>query len=237
MKLFPFAKKRKIFNYAANQELIPIKLGFVKAFLLKGENKLILVDTGIPGSENKIIKKIKNLGFNPSQISLIILTHVHVDHAGSIKELKKVTGAKVAVHKDEAKCLTAGESAEVIPNSTMGNFMFSIMKNRKRIFEGVKPDILIENELSLNSFGIKGKVISTPGHTPGSVSILLDSGKCIIGDILAAFGKLNYSPFSTDILKLKESLLKIMNSTAKEIHISHGGVYSIEKIKEKFKNN
>ena len=236
MKVFPFAKKRKIYNYAGTKEIVPIKLGFVNSYLLKGENKIILVDTGTPGNANKIVKNIKNLGFIPSQVSLIILTHVHVDHCGSINELKKITGAKIAVHKDDAKCLTYGESAEVTPVSAFGRLFKSITKNMKRGFEGVKPDILIENELSLNSFGIKGRVLSTPGHTPGSVSILLDSGKCIIGDILASFGKLDYSPFSSDFPMLKESLSKIMNTNAKEIYISHGGVYSMDKIRNRFLN-
>ena len=129
MKTFPFVKKRKIYNYAGIQEIIPIKLGFVKAFLLKGENKLILVDTGTPGSENKIVKKIKNLGFNPSQISLILLTHAHTDHCGSVNELKRITGAKVAIHKDDAKYLLGGESAEVIPNSPFGKLFSFITKN------------------------------------------------------------------------------------------------------------
>ena len=177
------------------------------------------------------------MGFNPSQISLILLTHGHTDHCGSVNELKKITGAKVAIHKDDAKYLLAGESAEVIPVSSIGRLFSIFTKNMKRGFERVKPDILIESELRLNSFGIKGKVISTPGHTPGSVSIVLDSGKSIIADILASFGSLNYSPFATDIVLLKESLVKIMNSTANEIYLSHGGVYSIENIKKKFINS
>jgi Zn-dependent hydrolases, including glyoxylases len=230
-----FAKQRKIYNYAANQEIIPIRLGFVKSFLVKGDSNLILVDTGIPGSGMKIINKIKRLGFNPGQLSLIIITHAHSDHSGSVKELKKVTGAKVAVHKDDASYLMKGESAEITPVSNIGRLLSGIIKGRKTGFEGVMPDIIIENELGLNSFGIKGKVISTPGHTSGSVSILLNSGKCIIGDILMSFGKLNYSCFSNDMAMLKDSLEKILDANTKEIYLSHGGVYGIDEIKNKIK--
>lgn len=234
MKTFPFAKKRKIYNYVGIQEIVPIRLGFVKCFLIKGESKLILVDTGIPGKETRIINKIKSMGFNPSQISLIIITHVHTDHSGSVRELKKITGAKVAVHKDDAQFLTNGFSADITPVSTIGKLLVSVTKNMKRQFDGVKPDILIENEMSLHSFGVKGKVISTPGHTLGSVSIILDSGKCIVGDLLASFGKLSYSIFSNDLAMLKASVSKVMNSNVKEVYLSHGGVYSIDKIKKIF---
>jgi hydroxyacylglutathione hydrolase len=237
MKTLPFAKKRKIYNYAGIKEIIPIRLGFVKCFLIKGESKLILVDTGVPGSATRITNKIKRMGFNPSQISLIIITHAHTDHSGSIQELKKITGAKVAVHKDEAQYLISGQSTEVTPVSAIGRLLISITKNTKRQFEGVKPDILIENEMSLSSFGIKGKVISTPGHTLGSVSIILDSRKCIIGDLLASFGKLCYPFFANDLTILKASLAKIMDSNAKEVYLSHGGAYSMDKIKKLFMNS
>ena len=109
------------------------------------------------------------------------------------------------------------------------------MKELSRVvFDGIVPDILIENEMGLNSFGIKGKIISTPGHTAGSISILLESGKCIAGEVLMSLGKLNYSCFSNNVVMLKDSVIKITNSNAKEIYLSHGGVYSIEKIKKTF---
>lgn len=235
MRMSFLAKQRKIYNYAANQEIIPISLGFVKSFLIKGDSSLILVDTGIPGSGMKIINRIKRLGFNPGQLSLIIISHVHSDHSGSVKEIKKVTGAKVAVHKDDANYLIKGESAEITPVSSIGRLFTRIMKGRKNGFEGVMPDIIIENEMGLNSFGIKGKVVSTPGHTVGSVSVLLNSGKCIIGDILMSFGKLSYSMFSYDMAILKDSLKKILDANAKEIYLSHGGVYGIDVIKNKLK--
>ncbi len=234
MKNFLFAKQRRIFNYAGAQEVIPIKLGFVKAFLIKGDGSLILVDTGTPGSEQRIVNKIKRLGFNPSQISLIIITHAHNDHTGSVKALKKITGAKVAVHKDDAGFLINGESADITPTSKLGRIFAYFIKNGKTRFDGVVPDIQIENEMGLKSFGIKGKVISTPGHTLGSISILLDSGRCILADTLMAIGGLSYSYFSNNVAMLKESLLKIINSNVKEVYLSHGGVYSIDKIRNTF---
>lgn len=234
MKRFLFAKQRRIFNYAGTQEVIPIRLGFVKSFLIKGDGSLILVDTGTPGSEQRFVNRIKRLGFNPSQISLIIITHAHNDHSGSVKELKKITGAKVAVHKDDARFLINGESAEITPSSKIGRVLAYFIKNGKTRFDGVIPDILIENEMGLNSFGIKGKVISTPGHTLGSISIVLDSGKCILADILMSIGSLSYSCFSNNVAMLKDSLLKIINLNVKEVYISHGGVYSIDKIRNTF---
>jgi hydroxyacylglutathione hydrolase len=223
----------KMNDYKKNKEITTIKMGFVNSYIIKGVNKLILVDTGLPGNAKKIIKKIGEIGFKTNQVSLIILTHAHFDHFGSLKELQKVTGAKVAVHKNDAPYLIEGKRAEVIPISGFGKFMMRMVKNRSpKTMEGVKPDILIEDEMDLNDFGVKGKVISTPGHTDGSVSVFLDSGKCLAGDTIGAtFGKPTYGMFCNDLNMLKESIVKIKNSNAKEVYLSHDGIISIDKIR------
>lgn len=228
-------RSKKVEDSEKNQEIIPVNFGFVKSYIIKGEEKLILIDTGLPGSTNKIIKKIEEMGFKTDQVSLIVLTHAHLDHFGSVKQLQKITGGKVAIHKNDAPYLIEGKSAEVTPISGFGKFMMRIVKNRSSKIDGIKPDILIEDEMELNEFGVKGKVISTPGHTEGSVSIFLDNGKCIVGDTIGAtFGKPTYGMFCNDLSKLKESIIKIKNSNAKEVYLSHDGVINIDKIRKTF---
>lgn len=218
-----------------NEEIVPINFGFVNSFIIKGLNQIILVDTGIPGSAKKIIEKIAEEGFKPEQVSLIILTHAHFDHTGSVGELKKITGAKIAIHKNDASYLMEGSSAPVIPIPDSGKDMAGTIKDRPVKVDVVKPDILIEDALDLNEFGVKGKVISTPGHTEGSVSIFLDSGNCIVGDMIgASSGEPTYGRFCMDLERLKESIIKLKNSNAKEVYLSHGGIINIDKIRESF---
>lgn len=221
-------------DYKKNNEITTIKMGFVNSYIIKGESKLILVDTGLPGNAQKMINKIEEIGFKAGDVSLIILTHAHFDHMGSLKELKDVINAKVAVHKNDAGYLIEGKSAKVVPITGFGKFMMRMITNRsQKTIEGVKPDILIEDEMDLDDFGVKGKVISTPGHTDGSVSVFLNSGNCLCGDTIgASFGKPSYGMFCSDINKLKESIIKIKNSNAKEIYLSHNGVISIDKIRK-----
>ena len=214
-------------------EVTRIPLGFVNAFIIRGENQLILVDTGIPGNENKILHTIKSLGFKPDQVSLIILTHAHFDHTGSLKELIKATHAKVAIHKNDAPFLTTGTSAAVKPLSTAAKVMTLLVKIMPvRKSEGTLPDILVEDEMSLAEFGVEGRAISTPGHTGGSISIILDSGKCLVGDLLGAMvGKPGYSALGDDPNLMRKSLIKLIESGAREFYLSHGGVYPVDRIR------
>jgi hydroxyacylglutathione hydrolase len=223
-----------ISNTKYGQEITRISLGFVNAFIIQGENQLILVDTGIPGNENKILHAIEELGFKPDQVSLIILTHAHFDHTGSLKELINATHAKVAIHVNDAPYLISGTSAAVKPLSAVARIMTSLVKMMPTRKAGsIQPDILIEDEMSLVEFEVKGRVISTPGHTSGSISIILDSGNCLVGDLLwSIFGKPIYSPIGDDPFRIHESAQKIIQTGAKQVYLSHGGVFPVERIRK-----
>ena len=60
----------------------------------------MIIDPGDDGSD--IMKQVKALGLN---IKLIVLTHSHIDHIGGLAEVKKATGAEIAIHESEAPFL------------------------------------------------------------------------------------------------------------------------------------
>ena len=70
---------------------------FVYSYVVKGE-KICLIDCGISGSEKIIYEYMENIGINPDEISILILTHSHPDHIGSAPSIKARTGCKVAAH-------------------------------------------------------------------------------------------------------------------------------------------
>ena len=77
-----------------------IKLGGVNCFLVQDVG-LMLVDTATPGQHDKILEQVKKLNINPHAIELIVITHGHGDHFGSAQKIKELTGAKLAVHKED----------------------------------------------------------------------------------------------------------------------------------------
>src|SRR5260370_7790742 len=70
-------------------------------FLVEASKGLVLVDSGLPGSEKGILKAIAKLGRKPSDLKLVLLTHRHLDHIASAPALKKQTGAKLPSHPFE----------------------------------------------------------------------------------------------------------------------------------------
>ena len=99
--------------------IIPIQLGIVNAYIVK-QDGVILVDTGIPGSENAILSAMEKAGIRKHDVRLIILTHGHGDHAGSAARLRELTGAGIAIHTGDAGMLRTGTQGALIPTGIVG---------------------------------------------------------------------------------------------------------------------
>ncbi|MEV7612538.1 MBL fold metallo-hydrolase [Streptomyces sp. NPDC089799] len=92
----------------------------INAYLLLGRRP-VLVDAGTPGSGRRIHDRVAAHGVDPADISLIVLTHAHIDHFGSAAELHRLTGAPVAGHVADLGPYRSGRgSADGPPGSTAG---------------------------------------------------------------------------------------------------------------------
>ena len=82
----------------------------LNSFILVGDRP-VLVDSGMPGQATKTLAALAGEGFAPADVSLILITHRHVDHIGSAAALRRATGAPVAVHALDAPTGCAGATA------------------------------------------------------------------------------------------------------------------------------
>jgi len=205
----------------------PFKVLNVKIFFIKTNNGYILVDSGIPGHEKKIRDAFSKLDVDPRSVTHIILTHGHLDHIGCLAYARVITGAKVICHRSIANKLTAGEYEEAVPRSAFWMIFNGpvswLLRSRLR---PVTPDVLFDEELSLDDFGVRGKIIHTPGHSPGSCSIILDNGEALIGDLVRKnrLGNIDTGLFYDNQDQIFESLEKVAGHNPATIFLSHGGI-------------
>ncbi len=127
----------------------------------------VIIDPGDDAKE--ILKNVKDLGLD---IKLIVLTHGHIDHTGAVKEVKKATGAEVAIHTDDAKSLQ---------EQLLGR-LFGLSYPPPP-----PPRLLLKDGDSIDIGDLHFLVVHTPGHSPGGIC-LLEEGVVFSGDTLFNYG-------------------------------------------------
>ncbi len=164
---------------------IPLKFLFdANCYLIQIETGYILIDTGIKNRRKQLEDAITDAGCKPGDLKLIIITHGHVDHVGNAAYLRDKYGAKIAMHQGDVNMVTGGGMFADAPPSLMIKLVgFFMNLTGLGDFETFTPDILLEDNQSLQEYGLDAQVIHTPGHSKGSISIIMDSGELFSGDI------------------------------------------------------
>lgn len=220
-------------------KIISIHSGINTCYVIK-EKGVIMVDGGPPGMKTSFLKKMNNFSVDPKEIQLIVLTHGDFDHIGSAKEIKEITGAKIAIHENDRMYLEQGLFNWPRGVNTLGKISHSLFMplfKNKISFPGVKADIILDNnDVLLNKYGISGRILYTPGHTLGHVSVLLDSGELFAGCLTHNRFPFTLHPalpiYAENIDLIKESWKRVINAGAKTIFPGHGKPFSVEMIKK-----
>ena len=206
----------------------PIRLGRTNCFLVRGNAAAVLVDTSTPGSERGFRKALARLSVEPTDVRCIVATHCHFDHVGALKAIREITNAPVVMHKLDAPVVERGEN-RIPPGTTLwGKILGALFRTFGGLarYEACKPDVTIDADMSLGPFGIPAHVIPTPGHTPGSLSVILESGEALVGDLAMNGFPLRAGPgipaFAEDVEQVYASWEKVLAAGAETIYPAHG---------------
>jgi hydroxyacylglutathione hydrolase len=230
-----------------------IELGLkCNAFLIEGEKGYLLIDAGRPGYHGKFFRSLKKLGVKPEQIVLCIVTHVHLDHVGSLCNIKKKCAFPIAVHANEVSMLSEGKM-KVVRGTTclmkviggmaaVANKFFNVLE-----YVPVEANIIITDEISLEEYGFFARVVPTPGHTSGSLSVVTDDGDAFVGDLAvnmtpSGFGwvytlcpsflcRRYYPHFAEKTNMILENWRKLFEMGVKRIIPTHGSPFKAERLK------
>lgn len=217
-------------------EVFPLRMGHCHVALIGTDKGFILVDAGVPGTLHVLTGELKRQGIGPRELFLVVVTHAHYDHAGSLAAILKLTGAEILVHVSEKHYLETGTCPPVrgtrLLTRALSRPAASLLE--KRLYEPVIPSILVEDNFDLAGFGIAGRVLHTPGHTAGSLSVVLDSGEAFVGDacynvpLIAA--RSVFPPYAADVPALLRSWERLLGTGARTFYPAHGGPFRRDKL-------
>lgn len=190
-----------------------------QAYVLRHDGGVLLVDTGLPGLGAAVVEVIDR----HVPVTHVVLTHWHVDHAGSAAEIAAATGAVVCAGRADAPVIRSGEPGPPAVFTATEEALFA------RVGAGLpaapppcRVDVELDDGDRIDELG--AVVVATPGHTDGSIALHLpDAGVLFTGDVAAeSDGRVVLGPFNTDRARAAASFRRFAGLAADTVCFGHG---------------
>ena len=200
-------------------EIRRIKGGTDNCYLVTDGSRAILVDTASKQNLDQVIAECDKY-----EMKLIVLTHVHFDHAENAAELSRRYGIPVAVHRKDEELF---ESFDRQPLKSRGPVGFAVLGLSRKVLRETRverPDnlVYVRDGDSLSAYGFDAAVIELPGHTLGSVGVDVEGKHLIVGDALDNWIRPGIGHLFHDRDALRRSAEKIRRMGVRTIYYGHG---------------
>jgi glyoxylase-like metal-dependent hydrolase (beta-lactamase superfamily II) len=150
-----------------------------QAYLYEGEGETAVIDPGYTGSYRAVLRFFEAQGI-PRKLDWVILTHHHIDHAGTALALSEITGAQLAIHRADAVYLKKGRPRERV---TLWGLVDRLPARVMSYFVSCASCEVRPLEDGASIAGLR--VLHAPGHTPGSICLWSEADSALFaGDVL-----------------------------------------------------
>ncbi len=198
--------------------------GFYNCYLVVANGSALLFDSGRTRDRKKLFDDLESLRREFSAIDFIVLSHTHYDHSGNVQAVARSQRSRVVVSENEIEFLLQGYSP--LPRGT--NIACDILTSLGNRYAGkyFSFEKLDKEYLhSPRSFSISRDIvlIPTPGHSPGSQSLMVDGQICLVGDVVigTSFGTI-FPPFGDDIEEMLCSWQLLLETPCHTFLPGHG---------------
>jgi glyoxylase-like metal-dependent hydrolase (beta-lactamase superfamily II) len=157
-----------------------VPMGFVNAFLIEGDDGLVLIDAGFPDKESAVFEAIRRLGRSPDQLKHLVFTHAHPDHIGSAAAIVRTTGAMTYMHPVDIPIAESGGPFRPMTPAPglLGRVLCNLFFHPEKRMDPVAIDQPLTPGETLPIAG-GFEVIHVPGHCAGQVALLWRPGRML----------------------------------------------------------
>ncbi|RFZ75613.1 MBL fold metallo-hydrolase [Lacrimispora amygdalina] len=196
-----------------------IQCGNGNCYLVYEGSNAILVDTSRTRFRERILQACKK-----KKVTLIVLTHGHVDHIQNAAFLSKELNAPIAMHKADYALSQNNMLEPLTAHTLLGKLVLalSIKSFQQDEIEAFEPEVYLREGNSLEHYGINATVIELPGHTNGSIGLIVDETDIIVGDALMNLFYPSRSKLYGDRDMMEKSVKKLSDYKHVRIHFGHG---------------
>ena len=200
-------------------EVIRIKGGTDNCYIVTDGKNAILIDTASKPHINSVIEECDKY-----EMKLIVLTHVHFDHAENAAELSKRYNIPVAIHKADEELFESFDKQPLKSYGLVGCVVLGVSLKVLRHTKVERPEnlIYIKDGDDLSSYGINAKILELPGHTLGSIGVDVDGAHLFVGDELDNWVRPTIAHLYYDFDAVKQSAQKINALGSRTIYYGHG---------------
>ncbi len=196
-----------------------IKGGTDNCYIVADGNNAILIDTASKANLDMVISECDKY-----DMKLIVLTHVHFDHAENAAELSRRYNIPVAIHKIDEELF---ESFDNQPLKSYGLVGFVVLGLSLKVLRNTKVErpenlIFVSDGDDLSSYGVNAKIIELPGHTYGSIGIDVEEKHLFVGDELDNWITPGVGHLYTDLEAIKKSAGKLRKLGERTVYYGHG---------------
>lgn len=222
-------------------KIFQVLSGRSHSYLISSENINTLVDTGKASAYPRLKRNIDSLNLSNQEIHLLILSHTHFDHCQSVKKIAEQYHCQIIVSGRAIESIENGYTT--LPNGTMlipkliARFG-RVIGERRYGYQSFHPDILVNGDRDLYSFGINIKIIETEGHSKDSISIIVDDEIAIVGDAMfGIFRNSIFPPYADNTKEMIKSWDKLLNSACNLFLPGHGTEIKRELLQKEYDKN
>lgn len=192
--------------------------GNVNCYIVADHGKAILIDTGRKKYRGKILEKCREF-----HVSLIVLTHGHMDHCQNAAYLASALQIPIAMSGKDLDLIPDNRKQPLSAKTFLGKIVLSVSLNsfEKDHLEMFEPTIYLKNGDDLGGYGIDAKIVELPGHTKGSIGVKIEDN-LFVGDALMNMFYPTISMLYTEEQEMLESAKYISGLGEKTIYFGHG---------------